>query len=730
MIRHTAFFVDSIKAIKFCNANIYEVSGSRFELPFETKPTEGEHDYKYCQSCNDNYKIIFNSVKRSFEKFPFCCEAHANLAKEKWFNKNFFGDIPSQVANKVIFTNQHIINNVDDKNWYKIVTDYVDYTVQSLGLMPEGCGEPVQKGYFLRLINELIKTNKDLPPEKSKRITEYINSYINPKETQKTDLNVLINTYQDWLSIFPFELSYFKELKQYYEKHLPILKGKPEYNPYLGTSRSKMHTKNSLIKELINVTENLLQQVNGVNLYKKGLIKDEAQIQIELINENRRLKLHLLKGKPTDEKKEYIKMLKRWFKDEKKYFEEITPFLNKTPQPEEQDGTEKHQGQISNCFNNLEKGDLILQIIDLYNIEKEKYNKAFRSNCKFDKTLMNDLANKIFDLFEKKQIESDASWFIEELSRLRLCGTFDNLAIAEDVMNNFKKLEIEPPLYVMNCYKEICARTKYIDVLINEKKYTWDEQEINTYKAFLDKEFQQYTFDDNSRKNYLSKLFDRIVSEIKEIEENTVKEYGYFIDGFYDSEVFIATKDNINNYFYSSEMQKRSINDFYDLVKKLRNYIDAKNKLVIVRKYILGKKEPEPIETNTLQEATTPFDSETINLFCKSMPLKMVIQHFEVFTQRKSKNGKPFLTEEEFNSFIKRAFLGKEEEPKQTFNMATREKLFLVKRFYQFYDMSWKEYENTQQCQEKYIRLLTDNFTNWDYQQTKNNFGDKVKRKW
>lgn len=117
------------------------------------------------------------------------------------------------------------------------------------------------------------------------------------------------------------------------------------------------------------------------------------------------------------------------------------------------------------------------------------------------------------------------------------------------------------------------------------------------------------------------------------------------------------------------------------------------------------------------------------NIFSKSMPISIANEHFKVLTERKSKNGQPFLTIEAFDYFIQRAFLGKDK-PKQTINWGDREKLFIVKRFYEFYNISWRDYENTQQCTEKYIRLLTDNFTNWDYKDVKSNFGNKVKREW
>lgn len=119
------------------------------------------------------------------------------------------------------------------------------------------------------------------------------------------------------------------------------------------------------------------------------------------------------------------------------------------------------------------------------------------------------------------------------------------------------------------------------------------------------------------------------------------------------------------------------------------------------------------------------------NLFCKGMPLNFPREHFRVLTERESINGKPFLTIEAFESFIQRAFLG-EDLPKQTINWGHGEKFFIVKRFYQFFNLSCKGYfENTYNCREKYIKLLCDNFTGWGYRDVFNNFGNnKSKKEW
>ncbi len=156
----------------------------------------------------------------------------------------------------------------------------------------------------------------------------------------------------------------------------------------------------------------------------------------------------------------------------------------------------------------------------------------------------------------------------------------------------------------------------------------------------------------------------------------------------------------------------------------------------------LSELQPTAPTTNDQQQAnkvSTPNNleqMENINHFNKFMPIELAENHFKVFTDAKHKKGNtPFLSKEAFEQFIKKAFHGKSEIEKQKLNVGTREKWFIVKRFYEFYKIGIGEneglqYETTTQCREKYIRLLTDNFTNWSYNEIENNFNKEVKRAW
>ncbi len=306
--------------------------------PKETQPTTGEHDLSTCESCQNTRKEIAKRLTDAFNGnkqkpgFPFCCSYHSNLTKVKEFNRASFISVPEMVADKIIYTNQHIINNHEKENYYKDITDYIDYTVESFGQMPNGCGEPLYLSVYFSVITDFITQNK-ISKERKNRILEYLKALQTPQiNSNNTDLNILVKTYERWLKTFPFEISFFSQLKPYFEKRLLILNGKPEYNPYSKTSKMKIHTKSSLIDTLLNLTNDLLTQLNTSTLYKNGLLTEPNKIKLELILNERKMKLKQgYVNNSKDEETQYRKILKEWFADEKRFIDEVTPLLKDLP---------------------------------------------------------------------------------------------------------------------------------------------------------------------------------------------------------------------------------------------------------------------------------------------------------------------------------------------------------------------------------------------------------------
>ena len=118
------------------------------------------------------------------------------------------------------------------------------------------------------------------------------------------------------------------------------------------------------------------------------------------------------------------------------------------------------------------------------------------------------------------------------------------------------------------------------------------------------------------------------------------------------------------------------------------------------------------------------------NKFWKGIPMEVVIDHFKVLTKRKSKNGEPFLTNEQFISFLKKGFLKDDSQPKQKINYSPREKGLIIKRFYDFYVLAVSNYSHPEKTK-NFITLFTDCFDNWEQKTIKPFFKpNKTKETW
>ena len=115
-----------------------------------------------------------------------------------------------------------------------------------------------------------------------------------------------------------------------------------------------------------------------------------------------------------------------------------------------------------------------------------------------------------------------------------------------------------------------------------------------------------------------------------------------------------------------------------------------------------------------------------INVFCEKMPIEKPIDHFKVFTEKKSTNGAPFLTNDQFNSFIDRAFHGNLSIPKQIINRGDF-KIYIQWIFHEFYS-KYNNYFPSSQCTDIFINLLVDNFEGWDFENIKINFAKEPKK--
>jgi len=125
-------------------------------------------------------------------------------------------------------------------------------------------------------------------------------------------------------------------------------------------------------------------------------------------------------------------------------------------------------------------------------------------------------------------------------------------------------------------------------------------------------------------------------------------------------------------------------------------------------------------------------NNEKDNTFNKKAQLNSMIQFFSVFKSKNEKNDdKQWLNDIQFNKFIERAFQGNIIVEKQKLELGNREKHFIVKRFAQFYESHLKQKIANKSDKAIYIKLLTDNFTGWSFEDISENFKTtSSKRSW
>lgn len=334
------FYVEDFEEIDVCGRTFISFDGGAYQLPFDIKPAEGEHNYSTCKGCNTQRQHIIDEIKR-VNKFPLCCDGHKKLHKLKEFKHSDFNGLEESVADKIIYTMQFVVNNLDNDNWFEDFEDYFEYVLDSFGSFPKDYGAPYQINNFYGFLPDMIenkkeqlsspKISKDEISKRIDKILKHIHDSFVPIDTQapknSKDFNLLLDTYNRWYKTFPFDLSYFKPLQSKYSRTLPIVSGEVRYNKYTGLTSAKLHTKESLTQFLIDLTKAIITNINALKLYEKGLLSDAQKIQLELVLRNRELELAEINSIKKIDSKGYIKILKSWFASEKKFITELTPLL-------------------------------------------------------------------------------------------------------------------------------------------------------------------------------------------------------------------------------------------------------------------------------------------------------------------------------------------------------------------------------------------------------------------
>ncbi len=228
-------------------------------------------------------------------------------------------------------------------------------------------------------------------------------------------------------------------------------------------------------------------------------------------------------------------------------------------------------------------GEDILHIIDRYNISRENEIQK-GGNLDIGKIEEMKLLLKLFAEMTNES-EFDFSWFIVNLSRLRIHGAFPSIEAAKDAIAGFQTLKVNVPQYVINCQNELIARIKFVKKIVSEKLYLWNEDRIMQYEAWLSNQIAAYAFDRTSEVKFLTEQFDKAVKEIKETEVKIEREYRYYFS-VYQGEKFTANEEDLNDFFFHCEGEKVNCSEFRVIFLALYPYFDNHNKISILKKLI------------------------------------------------------------------------------------------------------------------------------------------------
>lgn len=283
-------------------------------------------------NCCDWHRTLSKSIDDYIEKFPHCCEPHANLdPPPSWFKKDqWIGNFREKVLNTCRQTENLWNAKIGELDWYEHITEFVEYAMYSFGQLPKGYGSPVGIHIYLNLLKGHIENLEEKDHEKAVKLQAFMDGWYSKKgPVPGTDGRVLLEKYSNWLDIFPWQISYLAPLKGYFMSHLPLLEGTPKVNRYSGLAKAQMITVEKLMTYIVQATTLILSTVNAQVLHEKNQLTDPEKKEIEVISARRRHELHQLGQNAKDERIQVNRILKQWFSGEQRYLRDMKPFWGK-----------------------------------------------------------------------------------------------------------------------------------------------------------------------------------------------------------------------------------------------------------------------------------------------------------------------------------------------------------------------------------------------------------------
>lgn len=298
------------------------------EYGFEVQPLEGHKFSDNFPNCCEYHKNLKEELDDWFLIFPNCCEYHKKIASRRWFKKDKYESVPGRVLNQINYTIFFIKEKINDEKWFQEITDYIEYNLTSFGTPAIGTDK-----YWLQIKHQIAEYNSEdweFPKWKRERLMEYfylhekLDDPKNNSKNEKKDLNLLFSTFQKWQKTFP-DLSYFQSIKKDLNNKFPIniILYEPTYNKYTKRTKFKVKTQAELIEILINLTKNLLSNIDTNKLINDNKIKEKEKLNIDLISASHRIKQDKLLVEYSSHEVKYVKIIKKWLKNEVEFIKEL-----------------------------------------------------------------------------------------------------------------------------------------------------------------------------------------------------------------------------------------------------------------------------------------------------------------------------------------------------------------------------------------------------------------------
>lgn len=331
---HCEYNIDIIDSIKFVEdlktKPFVEIDGEHiWSLGYETKPFDDKYEApENFPNCCRFHSSIIEQSEEWLRKFPDCCENHKKLKTKYWFKKENYKFIPFKIVKQLSYTENFIARNLDTDLWYKNITDYIEYSIESFGVPNVGGDRYIAN--LKHWLENTKPTDFEFPELKRRKLLEFISKLYSPGKKVNTDLNILHSTFQKWLKTFP-DLPFFIKLKKQLKGKIPfnLLLYEPNHNRFSGLTKAKIRTESELIDILINSTKNLLGAIDTPRLLSNGLISDKVKYQIDLLSEHHKVKQNQLLIDYSKNEVRYVKIIKNWLKNEKQYLSELQPLIIK-----------------------------------------------------------------------------------------------------------------------------------------------------------------------------------------------------------------------------------------------------------------------------------------------------------------------------------------------------------------------------------------------------------------